>query len=462
MKPIFLSPYERQSIATISSRPIRIAFLIPIADIDMFLHSIRINCSLWNGAANILLPYEDIIAKNAFWVEILRNFRPDTLVVPDQAPESEIQWLLQEFDLFSVRRLSSSSERGLFNPLHFGIHIYSILRKLQHHLTKTSRLNISHFELTPDEHKKDLRYATTFGSINEDKSTSAFHPFILNQLSMDFFEVFLELRSPEVGSPPSYMRYFIDWQKARRICLFDLTLITGDRFSRSAQLDINQNLRKAPLVILGRGELSHYMLASALRDGVLWGLTHFPFLLDLTRDGLQEELRLMSHFLHEINAPFCTAFSLSVPTEDMNILSATLGIECRPLDKPQFLSLLQVRNNCCHESKEQYVLNKHMTIQLRRPELFHTLEPIDSYACELTFDNYRLPYRKTLNKEALSDKRLFAEGFTVFTSGNQDQDVYLTLPTVDDFLHSHPPSQKKHHGKGYRCQKESESSELIF
>lgn len=200
------------------------------------------------------------------------------------------------------------------------------------------------------------------------------------------------------------------------------------------RLDIVEHLHKLPLIIVTKGELVHHMLASCLRDRMIHGIIPFPILMTLS--GLEEEGKIVKEFIDENKVPFCNVFSLSATEEERIAIANNLGKGCRQLSAAQFLSFFQLRSEYFHKSTEPCVLGKHITVQLRRPDLLHSLDDLDSYVCDISLSNYKLPFRKILTNEEWSNRKLSSEGFRVITSGNQDENINLTLPNIDDFIHS--------------------------
>lgn len=434
MTNIFMSPYDRHSMITISYRPIRIAFLVPPDDKGMFLKCIRINSSIWSGAANILLPYQEIIRNDNFWTEILLHFDPDNIVVPDNCAESEINTLKERYDIFHVEKMTNCFESGAFKTIHFGTHIYSLFYNQNFHITKERRKNVLFFNLNSEENKQDLRYALTFGLMNDDYSLSAKHSY-LEQIQYDFFNNILEIHGSE-ATPLKFLDYYFEWINGKLISVFDQTMISDERFLKRTTYPASGNVSKYPLIILTSGSLLDYLLAASLRHWVVFSYFQIPIVMNINSQTIVEETDKIIKFLEKENIPVFNLFSMTCTDGEVDNFIKKVNLRCRKLNLKEILSYCEQEVDFCYRVTEQCILKKDVDILLRKPNLFFSLGNYDYFMGELAFSNYAIPYKRDLNEKDWSSKKVFLGGIKTLCSSNEDEAIHLMVPEVDDILYT--------------------------
>ena len=434
MKDIFLSPYNRNSILTISHRPIRIAFLIAPDDKDAFLNCVKINSSLWSGATNILLPLQEIVINEHFWNRILLRFQPDNIVVPDNVSDSEIKILKERYDVFHIERMSKCHEMGFFKTIHFGTHIYSLFLNQDFHVTKEKRKNVLFFNLNNEQNKEDLRYALTFGLINDDYSLPAKHSY-LDEVNYDFFNNIVEIHGSD-ATPLRFLDYFIDWVSGKIISVFDHTMVSDERFSKRIISRASDNVSKYLLVILTKGGLPDYLLAASLRHWMIFNYFPAPLIININSGILREEIDKLRKWFKNEKIPSFNICSATCSDEEVKNFIREIDFNCRKLNLKDILGFCEPEVEFCFKSTEQYNLNKYLDILLRKPNLFFSLGHGDYFIGELAFSNYVIPYKRNLNEKEWSNKKLFTGGIKALCAGNEDETFHLMLPEVDDILYT--------------------------
>ncbi len=430
-----MSPYNRHSMITMSHRPIRVAFLVSIDDKDMFLKCIRINSSLWAGASNILLPYEEIIGNDDFWTSLLLYFAPDNIVVPDNCTESEISKLKESYEVFNVERLSNCFKSRCFKTIHFGTHVYSLFLNQHFHITKEKRNSVLFFNLSSEENKQDLRYALTFGLMNADYSVLAKHSY-LEAVQYDFFNNILEIYASD-ATPLRFFDYYFDCFKGKLMSVFEHTMISDERFSRRLTSRSSDNLFKYPLIILTSGSLLDYLLAACLRHWTMFSYFSIPIVMNIISPTLRDEIDKLKRFYKEEKIPWFNICSMTCTDAEVESFTKKVDFNSRKLDlKNILICCREARVEFGYKSTEQCILNKYLDIPLRKPNLFYSLGDDDYFVCELAFSNYAIPYKRDLNDKHWSNKKVFPGGIKTLCSGNDDEPANLMLPEVDDILYT--------------------------
>jgi hypothetical protein len=419
---------------TISQRPIRVAFLVPPDDKDMFLKCVRINSSLWGGASNVLLPYQEIMNNDDFWTKILLYFDPDNIVVADNCTDFEINRLKERYDVFHVEKMSNCFELGFFKTIHFGTHTYSLFLNQNFHITKERRKDVLYFNLNTEESKEDLRYALTFGLMNVDYSLSAKHSY-LEGVQYDFFNKIVEIHGPD-ATPLRFLDYYFDWITGKLISIFDHTMISDERFSRRTVYPASGNVSKYPLIILTSGSLLDYLLAASLRHWIVFSYFPIPIIMNINSQTIVEETDKITRFLKKENIPVVNLFSLTCIDGEVDNFIKKVNLRCRKLNLKEILIYCEQRVDFCYRVTEQCILNKDVDILLRKSNLFFSLGNYDYFMGELAFSNYAIPYKRNLNEKDWSNKKLFSGGIKTLCSGNEDETIHLMLPEADDILYT--------------------------
>ncbi len=433
---IFLSPYNRQSIANIGYHPVRIAFLVPLKDIEMYVKCNKINCSLWGGAINILIPYERIVEENnEIWTKAILSFAPDNMIVPNCCTEATQNSLREKFDLFHVETIDKflSAERP--RTIHFGTHIYSLLEQEKFYFNKEERKQVLFFDFKDSDYKSDLRYIATFGTLEGNKLPIIPSPYLRQDLPYDTYATILELKISQL-SESAYLDYFLNWTEHKFNSLFDYTTISRERFSQKLIPQASRHLLEgAPLVILTNDCLEDYMLASDLKHKITNYLST-PIIININRKELKEEIDILSAFTKKSQFQYLNIFSLSCSEQAIDGFIENSNVNFQKLDIQRITDYLTSKWVFSCNSTELCTLQKHINLLLKKPQFFDSLDDDDYFVTEIAFSNYQIPYKPKLNNEYWSAGKITSEGLKFLTSGNKDENLFLMIPEVDDILYT--------------------------
>ena len=130
-------------IATLSVRPLRLAFLIDAnARADELLRYVRYNTSIWGGRANLLIPVHENVIRNGWWESLLR-YEPDRGVLCSGVPTelgARVQQQVQPFEVVCWSDdVAEHHAQGIDRV--GGVHILQVLMPVYEELRGAQRSN---------------------------------------------------------------------------------------------------------------------------------------------------------------------------------------------------------------------------------------------------------------------------------------------------------------------------------